>query len=167
LLQAEKHYEIISGMYPNGKVPNETWGDVPAWWYYYAWINDRGANGLGNTHLQYVGVTPKELWKLMTSYPDNFPRYIEHLNAVDQFLTKTWKYSDLMKFAMGYERWNDAPNMIEIHTINYTIPQILRAFGFPATFIRIDPNPIGTADYEWVVSLPNYVAEKVKDGIWR
>jgi hypothetical protein len=162
LIQAEEHYNIVSSLYPDGKVRHEIWGDVPAWWFYYDWIEDRGVDRLENTHLQYVGLKPLELWKIMTEDPDNVWNRIKDLNGVDQFITKNWDYWHLMKFAMGYERWNDAPGMLERHTINYMIPQILRAFGFPTYFVRITPNPVGTAVYEWVVSLPDYVAEKLR-----
>jgi hypothetical protein len=63
---------------------------------------------------------------------------------------------------MGYERWNTPKGMLEDHTINYSIPQTLKAFGFPVYWIGIEPNPIGTAHYEWVVSLPDYIADKLK-----
>jgi hypothetical protein len=61
--------------------------------------------------------------------------YIKDLNGTDQYLTKNWGYWDLVKFAMGYERWRNSyvPNMEpEEFGINYTIPQTLKAFGFPA-----------------------------------
>jgi hypothetical protein len=100
----------------------------------------------------------------MTSDPENVWNKIKDLNGVDQYITKNWKYWDLVKFAMGYERWNAAnfPGMYERYTINYTIPQTLRAFGFPAYWVRIEPTPIGAENYEWVVSLPDYIANKLK-----
>jgi len=162
LIQAEEHYNIVSSLYPDGKVRHEIWGDVPVWWFYYDWIEDRGVDRLENTHLQYVGLKPLELWKIMTEDPDNVWNRIKDLNGVDQFITKNWDYWHLMKFAMGYGRWNNVPGMHEIFTINYMIPQILRAFGFPTYFVRITPNPVGTAHYEWVVSLPDYVVEKLR-----
>jgi len=162
LIQAEEHYNIVSSLYPDGEVFDEVDGYVPPWWYYYTWILDRGIGRLENTHLQYVGLTPSQLREIMLNEsPDNLWNRIKDLNGVDQFITKNWDYWHLMKFAMGYERWNDAPGMHEIHTINYTIPQLLRAFGFPTYFVRITPNPIGTAQYEWVVSLPDYIANKL------
>jgi len=48
-------------------------------------------------------------------------------------------------------------------TINYTIPQTLKAFGFPTYFVYINPLPIGASRYEWVVSLPDYIANKLID----
>jgi hypothetical protein len=66
---------------------------------------------------------------------------------------------------MGYERWRNSyvPNMVaEELGINYTIPQTLKAFGFPAYWVRIEPAPVGAGDYEWVVSLPDYIANKLK-----
>jgi len=164
LIQAEKEYEAISKLYPDGKVKHEIWGDVPAWWYYYGWVEDRGVHRLENTHLQYVGLKPLELWNIMISDPENVWNNIKDLNGIDQYITKNWKYWDLVKFAMGYERWNAAnfPGMYERYTINYTIPQTLKAFGFPAYWVRIEPTPIGAANYEWVVSLPDYIANKLK-----
>ncbi len=160
LIQAEEEYNIISSLYPDGKVRTELLGDVPAWLYYYQWVLDRGgAERLENTHLQYVDLKPYELRKIMTENPDNLWNKIKDLNGVDQFVTKNWDYWHLMKFVMGYERWN--PPVREIYTINYTIPQTLRAFGFPTYFVYISPIPRGVSVYEWVISLPDHVAEKL------
>jgi len=161
LINAEEDYEIISSLYPNGKIKHEVWGDVPAWWFYYDWVQDRGVRELENAHLQYVGLKPLEFWKIMTEDPDNVWDRIKDLNGVDQFVTKNWDYWHLVKFVMGYERGFE-PNWYEDSTINYTIPQTLRAFGFPVYFVNIEPVFRGASSYEWVVSLPDFVAEKFK-----
>jgi hypothetical protein len=163
LIQAEKEYETISKLYPNGKVKHEIWGNVPAWWYYYDFIEDRGVNGLENTHLQYVGLKPFELWNIMISDPENAWNNIKDLNGIDQYITKNWKYWDLVKFVAGYERWNPVPLMLERDQVNYGIPQALKAFGFPVYWVEIIPTPGGAEPYEWVVSLPDYVANKLRD----
>jgi len=164
LIQAEKEYEAISKLYPDGTIEN--WlGDVSPRWYYYQFVNDRGMNGLRNTHLQYVGLEPSELGKILVSYPPvDVWGSIKDLNGIDQYITKNWKYWDLVKFAMGYERWKETNiiGMIEPHTVDYSIPQTLKAFGFPTYWVRIEPTPIGAANYEWVVSLPDYIANKLK-----
>jgi len=100
----------------------------------------------------------------MTEDPDNVWDRIKDLKGIDQFITKNWDYWHLMKFVTGYERWklHEVRGMSEMDTINYTIPQTLRAFGFPTQFVYIDPKPLGVARYEWVVSLPDYIAEKLK-----
>jgi len=165
LIQAEEEYKVISSLYPNGKVRDLMRGDISPWWYYYEWILDRGLHGLENTHLQYVGLKPSELREIMLKEPpENLWNRIKDLNGVDQFLTKNWKYWNLVKFIVGYERWKyrNVPNMREIHTINYTIPQTLRAFGFPTYFVHIEPVPNGVPSYEWVISLPDYVAEELR-----
>ncbi|MFZ8792138.1 MAG: hypothetical protein ACO2OS_07740, partial [Thermosphaera aggregans] len=164
LIQAEKEYEAISKLYPDGTIKN--WlGDVSPRWYYYQFVNDRGMNGLRNTHLQYVGLEPSELGKILVSYPPvDVWNNIKDLNGIDQYITKNWKYWDLVKFVMGYERWYKTSiyGMLERETINYSIPQTLKAFGFPAYWVGIEPTPIGAANYEWVVSLPDYIANKLK-----
>jgi hypothetical protein len=164
LIKAEREYEAISRLYPDGTIKN--WlGDVSPRWYYYQFVNDRGMNGLRNTHLQYVGLEPTELGKILVSYPPvDVWESIKDLNAIDQYITKNWKYWDLVKFVMGYERWHKTnfPGFHEMDTINYSIPQTLKAFGFPDYWVRIEPTPIGAANYEWVVSLPDYIANKLK-----
>jgi hypothetical protein len=165
LIQAEKEYETISKLYPNGTIEN--WlGYVSPRWYYYQFVNDRGMNGLRSTHLQYVGLEPTKLGKILVSYPPvDVWDSIKDLNGVDQYITKNWRNWDLVKFVMGYERWakgGTVKGMDELDTINYTIPQTLKAFGFPAYWVRIEPTPIGAANYEWVVSLPDYIANKLK-----
>ena len=92
LIQAEKEYEAISKLYPDGTIKN--WlGDVSPRWYYYQFVNDRGMNGLRNTHLQYVGLEPSELGKILVSYPPvDVWNNIKDLNGIDQYITKNWKY---------------------------------------------------------------------------
>jgi hypothetical protein len=168
LIQAEKEYEAISKLYPDGKIILRTGIPADPRAVYYAWVNDRGFNGLWNTHIQFLGMDPQTLLDILRNYPYDYwgnpQKYVENFNGVDQYITKNWKYWDLVKFVMGYERWKytTVPNMIERHTINYSIPQILKAFGFPAYWVRIEPTPEGAAYYEWVVSLPDYITNKLK-----
>jgi len=63
---------------------------------------------------------------------------------------------------MGYERWKDTPERLERDSINYMMPQSLRAFGFPTYYVYINPTPIGATAYEWAVSIPDYIAEILK-----
>ncbi|MCS7367687.1 MAG: hypothetical protein NDF52_07400, partial [archaeon YNP-WB-062] len=169
LIQAEKEYEAISKLYPNGKVILP-YTRIPAdpRAVYYDWVNDRGFHGLWNTHIQFLGMDPQTLLDINRNSPyeywGNPQKYVENHNGVDQYITKNWKYWDLVKFAMGYERWNKTnfPGMYERYTINYTIPQTLKAFGFPDYWVRIEPTPEGAANYEWVASLPDYIANKLK-----
>jgi len=169
LIQAEKEYEAISKLYPDGKVILP-YTRIPAdpRAVYYDWVNDRGFHGLWNTHIQFIGMDPQTLLDIIRNYPYEYwsdpQKYVENFNAIDQYITKNWKYWDLVKFVMGYERWNKSnfPGMYEDYTVNYTIPQTLKAFGFPTYFGSINPAPIGAGDYEWVVSLPDYIANKLK-----
>ncbi|MCC5994524.1 MAG: thrombospondin type 3 repeat-containing protein [Candidatus Aenigmarchaeota archaeon] len=156
LIQAEKEYETISKLYPDGKIGR--WNEDPRN-FYYGWLVDRQNNGLSNTVYQYIGIKLGEYRN-----DDEFIQLANQRNAIDQYITKNWKYWDLVKFAMGYERWKytTVPNMIERHTINYSIPQTLKAFGFPAYWVEIRPTPEGSAYYEWTVSLPDYIANKLK-----
>jgi hypothetical protein len=156
LIQAEKEYEAISKLYPDGKIGR--WNEDPRN-FYYGWLVDRQNNGLSNTVYQYIGIKLGEYRN-----DDEFIQLANQRNAIDQYITKNWKYWDLVKFAMGYERWKytTVPNMIERHTINYIIPQTLKAFGFPTYWVEIRPTPEGAEPYEWVVSLPDYIANKLK-----
>jgi hypothetical protein len=168
LIQAEKEYETISRLYPDGKIILRTGISADPRAVYYAWVNDRGFNGLWNTHIQFLGMDPQTLLDIIRNYPYDYwgnpQKYVENFKGVDQYITKIWKYWDLVKFAMGYERWKytTVPNMIERHTINYSIPQILKSFGFPTYWVEIRPTPEGAEPYEWVVSLPDYIANKLK-----
>ena len=167
LIQAEKEYEAISKLYPNGKVILP-YTRIPAdpRAVYYDWVNDRGFHGLWNTHIQFLGMDPQTLLDINRNSPYEYwgnPRkYVENHNGVDQYITKNWKYWDLVKFVAGYERLHHVPSMLEEHEGNYITPQTLKAFGFPVYWVRIEPNPPGSANYEWVVSLPDYVASKLK-----
>jgi hypothetical protein len=169
LIQAEKEYEKISKLYPDGKVILP-YSRIPAdpKAVYYSWVNDRGFHGLWNTHIRFLGMDPQTLLDINRNSPYDYwgdpQKYVENFNGIDQYITKNWKYWDLVKFVMGYERWNKTnfPGMHEIYTINYTIPQTLKAFGFPTYFGGIEPTPIGAANYEWAVSLPDYIANKLK-----
>jgi hypothetical protein len=118
-------------------------------------LNDKG-EGSFKRFLDTIAVVDWENNKIIDYLP---------LHGPDQCITKNWKYWDLVKFAMGYERWKGAniPQMIEEDTITFTIPQTLRAFGFPQLEARIDPVPIGAGGYEWAISLPDYIVNNLKN----
>ena len=183
LIQAEKEYGAISRLYPDGKIGR--WNEDPRI-FYYDWIHDRFHHGLAYTVGQYLGLDENVILQLLNDKGEgSFKRFLDTIAVVDwgdnwrntriidylplhgpdQHLTKNWKYWDLVKFVMGYERWKGAniPQMIEEHTINFTIPQTLRAFGFPQLEVRIDPEPVGAGGYEWVVSLPDYIVNNLKN----
>jgi hypothetical protein len=183
LIQAEKEYGAISRLYPDGKIGR--WNEDPRI-FYYDWIHDRFHHGLAYTVGQYLGLDENVILQLLNDKGEgSFKRFLDTIAVVDlgdnwrntriidylplhgpdQHLTKNWKYWDLVKFVMGYERWKGAniPQMIEEHTINFTIPQTLRAFGFPQLEVRIDPEPVGAGGYEWAVSLPDYIVNNLKN----
>ena len=177
MIQAEEEYGAASRLYPDGKIKLEVRYPQPATYYlppsffYYGWVIDRGYHGLENTHIQYLGLTPDEHAEIRRSIlrGQNIDTWnvIKDLDGIDQFLTKNWTYWNFVKFAIGYEVWKpwEVKGMREMFAIDYTEPQTIRAFGFPTYFVRIDPVPKGAAWYEWVVSLPDYVAEKLKSNL--
>ena len=163
LTQAEKEYETISSIYPNGKVVapvTREEHDVRAW--YYDWLFDRAVHGLNNTFKQFLGIDVETFRNIPFGHEQE---YLKDYKGIDQYLTKNWKYWDLVKFIAGYERWNvgNYPPAIEEDGINYLIPQTLQAFGSPVYFVHINPTPKGAAQYEWAVSLPYYVASRMKN----
>jgi hypothetical protein len=168
LIQAEREYEAINKLYPDGKIMLETRILADPRAMYYAWINDRGFHGLQNTHIQFIGMDPQTLLDIIRNYPDEFwsnpQKYVENFSGIDQYVTKNWKHWDLVKFVMGYERWHNTTirGCYEIDETNYFIPQTLKDFGFPVYWVRIEPTPEGAANYEWVVSLPDYIVNKLK-----
>jgi hypothetical protein len=168
LIQAEKeYYEAITKLYPDGKVILP-YTRIPAdpRAEYYGWINDRGFNGLWNTHIQFLGMDPQTLLDIRRNSPDEYwgnpQKYVENFDGVDQYITKNWKYWDLVKFAMGYTRWKHVKGLLEIHVDTLINPKVLRAFGFPVYLVHIEPTPVGAAASEWAVSLPDYVANKLR-----
>jgi hypothetical protein len=161
LLQAAKEYEAIKKLYPNGTVRNPIWGNVSPRWEYYSWLEDRGVNGLENTHIEYVGLKPLELWKIMTTHINDYWEYIRSYEGIDQHLSNNWKDWDWIKFAVGYEVYK--PTIMEIDKINFIIPQLLQYAGYPVTFIHIEPTPKGAAYYEWAISLPTNVINSLKE----
>lgn len=161
LLQAYDEYIKIVNLYENnGTLKNPFFGDVDPRFYYYDWLGDRGAHGLNNTLEQFVGIKdPYFLGRLIRKYPKDFWKYLKDYNGLDQFLTKNWKYWDLVKFIVGYERWN--PKVEEMEGIGYIIPGVLRMTGFPTSGLGINPLPLGTIG-EWTVGLPPYVVKTMK-----
>jgi hypothetical protein len=153
LLQAEKEYEAIEKLYPNGKIG--IWNNDPRD-FYYGWLIDRQNNGLNNTVYQYIGIKKGE-------YKNDieFRNLVVQRNALDQYLSNNWKDWDWIKFAVGYEVYK--PRVLEIDKINFIIPQILQFTGYPVTFIHIEPTPKGAAQYEWAISLPTHVINGLKE----
>jgi hypothetical protein len=56
---------------------------------------------------------------------DEFTGYFDGSPGCDEYLTKNWKYWDLVKFILGHERWNvgNYPPADEGVGIVYFIPQ--------------------------------------------
>jgi hypothetical protein len=158
LIQAEKEYEAISKLYPDGKIG--IWNEDPRN-FYYGWLVDRQNHGLGNTVYQYIGIKLGEYRN-----DDEFIQLVNQRSAIDQYITKNWKYWDLVKFAMGYERWargGSVKGMDELDTVNFSIPQTLKAFGFPVVNVHIEPTPLGASPYEGAVTLPDYIVNNLKN----
>jgi hypothetical protein len=164
LIQAEKEYEAISKLYPNGLIEvSEAIGYKSPRFEYYGWLDDRWHHGLSNTVDQFVGGWDDSK---VGHYVNINYDWIETQSGIDQYITKNWKYWDLVKFAMGYERWGKGGSirgMIEEDTVNFTIPQTLKAFGFPQLEVRINPEPVGAGGYEWAISLPDYIVNNLKN----
>jgi len=161
LLQAYNEYKKIIDLYEkNSTLSNPFFGEVDPRFYYYDWLGDRGAHGLSNTLEQFVGIKdPYFLGRLIRKYPRDFWDYIKDYNGLDQFLTKHWKYWDLVKFIVGYERWN--PKVGEVEGIDIIMPAVLRMAGYPVSHINIDPTPAGSANREWAVGLPPYIVKAI------
>jgi hypothetical protein len=153
LLQAEKEYEAIEKLYPNGKIG--IWNNDPRD-FYYGWLIDRQNNGLNNTVYQYIGIKKGE-------YKNDieFQNLVVQRNALDQYLSNNWKDWDWIKFAVGYEVYN--PKTKEVDMINFITPQLLQYAGYPVTFIHIEPTPLGGSPYEWAISLPTHVINGLKE----
>jgi len=146
LKEAMEEYETIARLYPNGKVPWMVKGvypgdEVDPRLVYYGWLGDRRNHGLKNTVDEFTG------------FFDNSPGY-------DEFLTRNWKYWDLVKFIIGYERWNRAAS--EVEDIPYIMPAVLRMAGFPTSVVGIKPAPLGSGGVEWAVGLPPYIIDRMK-----
>ncbi len=161
LIQADKEYQKISELYPDGKLKSHVTGeDVNLRFYFYDWLVDRGHHGLSNTCLQFEGVNATTLRDIVSSHPIDFWKYLKDYDGLDQYLTKNWSYWDLVKAIASYERWN--PNVHEVEECNYVIPDILRLAGFPTSHINIEPTPKGAANREWAISLPDYILKNIQ-----
>jgi len=162
LIQADKEYQKISELYPDGKLTHDIWGEVDLRWYYYDWVTDRCTPlshppRLVETGKQYVGIYADQLWDIITKHPLDYWNYLKDYDGLDQYLTKNWQYWDLVKAIASYERWN--PNVTEANTDQYITPQVLRMFGFPVERLGVGY----PWDYaEWSVTLPYHLANEIK-----
>jgi len=156
LLQAYNEYKKIVSLYPNGTIGR--WSQDPRD-FYYGWLGDRAGHGLENTVAQFLGIDPSSMKFPMTLL--EWLRLVKNNNGIDGYLTKHWKYWDLVKFIVGYERWN--PKVGELEGIIYVIPSVLRMAGYPVSHIGIDPTPLGASGSEWAISLPQYVINEMKE----
>ncbi|MBO3840119.1 MAG: hypothetical protein JTT17_04710 [Candidatus Brockarchaeota archaeon] len=156
LKEAMEEYETIARLYPNGKIGK--WNEDPRD-YYYGWLGDRAGHGLINTVSQYLGIDPNLIYKVKNWV--EWLREVKDNNGLDGYLTRNWKYWDLVKFIIGYERWN--PNTgNEAEGIAFIMPAVLRMAGFPNYCLVISPTPLGASGIEWAVALPPYMVEAMK-----
>ncbi|MEM4228493.1 MAG: hypothetical protein QXZ66_01840 [Thermoproteota archaeon] len=140
LREAMEEYETIARLYPNGKIQTKFLGERSPRFFYYDWLDDRWHHGLSNTVSQFVGGWDDS--KVQHGPETITYDWIENQNGLDQFLTRNWRYWDLVKFIIGYERWN--PNTgDEVEGIAYIMPAVLRMAGFPNYCLVISPTPLG------------------------
>jgi hypothetical protein len=138
---------------------------------YYGWLIDRGRHGLGNTINQYIGDWKvfEERWnKAFELYdwrtqPHELLKYLEDgikdLNGIDQSLLTNWKYWNLTKFIIGYERYNFPGGEAEMYT--FGLPLAYKAFGIPYGVTYAEPTPIGAIGGEWSVAIPKYTINNI------
>jgi len=102
---------------------------------------------------------------------DEFEQAIEdtNINGITQFLKKSWKYWDLVKFIYGYESGRSQDWGGEWGMYRFGLPIAFKAFGIPhgarpqglGEGLMIPPNPDlidkGAPPVEWSVSLPDNV----------
>jgi len=140
--QLPSEYEEIVKLYPSGKVGR--WSEDPRG-FYKGWLADRFCHGLSYTVGEYVGFddsTVEYFAKKCSStivdhyvYPNwnemEFRNKIDQSYGIDQFLTKNWKYWDLVKFIYGYERFKSGDWGGEWEMYRYGLPLAFKAFGIP------------------------------------
>lgn len=99
-------------------------------------LDDKWHHGLNNTVAQFMGGWNGS--KVQRGENITYD-WIEDQNGLDQFLTKNWKYLDLVKFIAGYERFKNHGG--EGDSMQYKIPEVLRIFDFPTSLMIIYPDP--------------------------
>ena len=164
--QSWKEYQKISELYPDGNIG--IYNEDPRV-FYKGWLADRFCHGLSNTVGQYVGFDDNTIEYFVSKIPNwnemEFQGKIDQSYGSDQFLTKNWKYWDLVKFTVGYEWWN--PNAAgDMTTTTLITPEVLRMSGFPVTHIVIGPVnsiPAGASYVDWAVGLPPNIAKPLTD----
>ncbi|MBO3798072.1 MAG: hypothetical protein JTT13_04325 [Candidatus Brockarchaeota archaeon] len=122
LREAMEEYETIARLYPNGKIQTKFLGERSPRFFYYDWLDDRWHHGLSNTVSQFVGGWDDS--KVQHGPETITYDWIENQNGLDQFLTRNWKYWDLVKFIIGYERWNPKGGAHEAEGIAYIMPAV-------------------------------------------
>jgi len=163
LTDAYDEYQKIENWYPNETIGiyfyfyNEIFYNEDPREDYYGWLSDRQGWGLDNTVQQYIGIKLGEY----NIWPE-FTELVQERDGLDQFLTKNWNYWDLVKFIVGYERWNQYKGD-ELDGIQFIMPEVLRMIGFPTDLINIEPTPEGASPVEWAVGLPPYIVEGMEN----
>jgi len=172
--QLPSEYEEMVKLYPDGKVGR--WNEDPRA-YYKGWLSDRFNHGLAFTVGQYVGFddftieyfSKKIKWDEM-----EFQNKIDQSYGIEYFLTKNWKYWDLVKFIYGYERFSAGDWGGEWGMYRFGLPIAYKAFGIShgarpyglGEGLMIPPNRDliykGAPPVEWSVSLPDDVVISLK-----
>jgi hypothetical protein len=124
--QLPEEYEEIAKLYPNEEVQTLYLGRKSPRFFYYDWLDDRFHHGLSNTVSQFVGGWDDS--KVQHGKGITYD-WIGSQNGIDQFLTKSWKHWDLVKFIYGYERFAFPGGEWEMYA--YGLPLAYKAFGIP------------------------------------
>jgi len=148
---------ITTASYPNGTLRN---GEDPRL-SYYIWLGDRYEHGLKNTVGRFIDDPDVPLFGSITN--TEWAKMVRDNNGHDGYLTKNWKYWDLVKFLSGYFRdYYGGGGGGDDETAGYLIPAALRMANFPLYHVNIEPTPGGAVNREWAVGLPPGIADSLK-----
>ncbi|MCD6482905.1 MAG: hypothetical protein J7K83_01380 [Candidatus Aenigmarchaeota archaeon] len=172
--QLEQMYDILEQARTTSK------GKWEYNWGWYAWILDRGYNGLPNMHEQFLGTEFGNIKLPPKINPDytNWTWYenIFKYDGVDQFLTKNFADYERVKVAYGYVGYHAADYGGEMPSYYYGLTLAFKAYGIPTRIndtlinngrssypaIYIYPVPYGQPNGEFMFPLPKEIRDLLK-----
>jgi len=130
--------------------------------FYYSGLNDRQVWGLYNAIKQLTGVN-------LTSVPyEDDPKILLGYDSIDTYLSKNFRYWDLIKFIHGYGSYHFGDG-VNYHNLYLSIA--MKAFGIPYSNrgVYYEHYVNGTCRFAAVpegiiFGLPDYILEPLKQG---
>jgi hypothetical protein len=164
LLDIQKWIQEFDEMYRNdAKINYSILKNIGLDGLFFIYVADTGA-GLPDTCKAFVGFSSDELINILFNNRQNYREIINSREGIHQELLRELGDSyKILTYLIGYGLvLGDRYNVRYENYIDMMLQNLARAYGYAGSMTSVDPVPAGTPDMHLSISLPQEVADRLR-----